>query len=530
MRKEYKSYIARVFVVLVAVLMITCTLVFALHEDKVTIDQANAVDRPARISPDYSGTVIPPNIAPLNFSILEKGSLYCVRISSGQSKTIEIFSKTPKITIPENQWHKLLDDNRGEELFFRVFIKAKNGEWNRFSPIINNIADEDIDRYLAYRKIYPAYSAWGRMGIYQRDLYNYDESVVLDNDYFDGGCLNCHSFCANNPDKMLLSTRSSRYSSAAILVEDGEAQKIGTKFGYTSWHPSGRLAAYSINKVNMFFHTAKTEVRDVIDLDSLLAYYLVDKKIVKTAPDIARKDRLETYPTWSPEGRYLYFCSAPLTWTEKNVIPADYDENKYDLVRISYDIDRDQWGQLETVLLSQDTGKSMLLPRISPDGRWLLFCMTDYGCFPVYQRSSDLYIIDLEKSQQTGQYEPRRLSANSNESESWHSFSTNSRWIAFSSKRGSGVFTRPYLCYLDEEGKAYKAFVMPQKNPDHYSTCLRTYSVPELINGPVKVTREKLGTVVRSSPDILCDMPITTATPKVTEPTDRNKPWLTERE
>ena len=530
MRQEYKGKRTRVIVVIVAVAMIACTLVFILHEDKVTIDQVNLIDRPARIHPDYSGTVIPPNIAPLNFSIRENGSHYCVRIYSKQSKTIEIFSKTPKITIPEDRWHALLDDNRGEELFFLVFVKTEDGKWNRFSPIINNIANEDIDRFLVYRKIYPVYSAWGRMGIYQRDLYNYDESVVLNNDYFDGGCLNCHSFCANNPDKMLFGIRSSKYRSSALLVEDGKAHKIGTKFGYTSWHPSGRLATYSINQVNMFFHTAKTEVRDVIDLDSLLAYYLVDRKTVKTAPDISRKDRLETYPTWSPDGRYLYFCSAPLSWTDRNVIPTDYNEIKYDLVRISYDIDRDQWGKLENVLLSRDTGLSILLPRISPDGRWLLFCMSEYGCFPVYQRTSDLYIIDLQRARETGQYEPRRLNINSDESESWHSWSTNSRWIAFSSKRESGAFTRSYLCYLDEKGKAYKPFILPQENPDHYNMCLRTYSVPELINGPVRVAGEKLGHVVRGSPEILCEMPITTATPKVTAPAGRDKPWLRGRE
>ncbi len=529
MRQEYKSKRTRILVV-VAVAMIACTLVFLLRKDKVTIDQVNLIDRPARILPDYSGIVIPPNIAPLNFSIRENGAYYCVRIYSKQSKTIEIFSKTPKITIPEDRWHVLLDENRGEELFFLVFVKAEGGEWVRFSPIINNIANEEIDRYFVYRKIYPAYGAWNKMGIYQRDLYHFDESLVLNNDYFGGGCLNCHSFCANNPDKMLIGTRSSKYGSSALLVEDGKAHKIGTKFGYTSWHPSGRLATYSINQVNMFFHTANTEVRDVIDLDSLLAYYLVDRKIVKTAPDISKKDRLETYPTWSPDGRYLYFCSAPLTWTDRKVIPADYKKNKYDLVRISYDIDKDEWGKLENVLLSRDTGLSILLPRISPDGRWLLFCMSDYGCFPVYQRSSDLYIIDLEKSRQTGQYEPRKLNINSNESESWHSFSTNSRWIVFSSKRDSGAFTRPYFCYIDEKGKAYKPFLLPQEDPDHYNTYLRTYSVPELINGPVRVTGEKLGRVVRSSPEILCDMPITTATPKVAVPAAQGEPWMTERE
>ena len=530
MTREHKVRTVRILVVIAAVAMIACTLAFVLREEKVAIDQVILIDRPARIHPDYSGTVIPPNITPLNFSIREKGSHYCVRIYSKQSKNIEIISKTPKITIPEDRWHALLDDNRGEALSFLVFVKAEGGEWHRFSPILNNIANEEIDRYLVYRKIYPVYSAWNRMGIYQRDLQKFDESLVLNNDHFEGGCLNCHSFCVNNPGKMLIGIRSSKYGSSAVLVEDGKGQKIGTRFGYTSWHPSGRLATYSINQVNMFFHTAKTEVRDVIDLDSLLAYYLVDRKKVKTAPDISRKDRLETYPTWSPDGRYLYFCSAPLSWTDRKAIPTDYNEIKYDLMRINYDIDKDEWGELETVLLSRDTGLSILLPRISPDGRWLLFCMSDYGCFPVYQRTSDLYMIDLEKASQTGRYEPRRLNINSDESESWHSWSSNSRWIAFSSKRDSGVFTRSYLCYLDENGTAGKPFLLPQKDPDHYDTYLRTYSVPELINESVSVAPEKLGRVIRGSPDILCDMPITTATPKAAVPAAQGKPWLTERE
>ena len=157
--------------------------------------------------------------------------------------------------------------------------------------------------------------------------------------------------------------------------------------------------------------------------------------MVKTTPALAQKDRLETYPAWSPDGRFLYFCSAPLTWTDRNVIPAQYDQIKYDLVRVAYDVHRDAWGPAETILSAQDTGLSILEPRISPDGRWLLFCMCKYGCFPVYQQSSDLYLIDLEAAERTGRYEYRRLEVNSDESESWHSWSSNSRWIAFSSKR-----------------------------------------------------------------------------------------------
>jgi hypothetical protein len=156
--------------------------------------------------------------------------------------------------------------------------------------------------------------------------------------------------------------------------------------------------------------------------------------------------------------------------------------------------------------------------------------MCNYGCFPVYQQSSDLYMIDLEAAKQTGKYEYRRLEINSDKSESWHSWSSNSRWIAFSSKRQSGVFTRTYISYVDRQGKVYKPLLLPQKDPTYYDSCLWTYSVPELIREPVQVTKEKLGRIVRSSPKIPGRMPVTMATPKAGALPESAQPWLTERE
>jgi hypothetical protein len=523
MTKHYRHF----FTLFILIILYIEAAVYALHRSAVTglflsieknIEKYNSIDRPPKILPDYCETVIPANIAPLNFLVEESGSQYCVNIHSKNGSAIQIFSCSPKIMIPQNQWHELLNANRGEQLNFDIFVKMANpsaaaAQWNRFSSITNQIANEDIDGFLVYRRIHPGHGFWRNMGIYQRNLHRFDESLILNNDYFKGGCLNCHTFCNNRTDKMFIGIRSAFYGSSVLLIEDDDVNKIGTKFGYTSWHPTGRIAAYSINKVHQFFHTAASEVRDVIDLDSLLAYYIVDSKAVKTTPQISQKDRLETYPAWSADGRYLYFCSAPLTWSDKHIIPSYFHEIKYDLVRISYDIKSDTWGELETVLSAEDTGLSILLPRISPDGRWLLFCMCDYGCFPVYQESSDLYMIDLWAAEQTGKYEYRRLEINSNKSESWHSWSSNGRWIAFSTKRKSGVFTRIYISYIDMQGKVYNPLLLPQKDPTYYDSCLWTYSVPELIQGPVSVKKEILGRVVRGSAKIPAQMPVTMATP-----------------
>jgi hypothetical protein len=116
----------------------------------------------------------------------------------------------------------------------------------------------------------------------------------------------------------------------------------------------------------------------------------------------------------------------------------------------------------------------------------------------------------------TGKY--RKLDINSDLSESWHSFSSNSRWLAFSSKRQGGLFTRTYLSYIDDKGNAFKPFIMPQKDPCFYDSFLKTYSVPELISTEVTVSHRNLARAVRGDKHIEVNIPISGATPKPSQP------------
>ncbi len=479
------------------------------------ITQFEQVDRPARIQPDYSGAVIPPNIAPLNFSIQEPGRLYCARISSTQGDPVEVFSRGPTVLIPEASWRGLLERNRGQEVRFDIFAKGPDGRWSRFQPITNVIAQENIDAYLVYRKMHATHlQVKGEIGIYCRDLSNFDESVLLRGNSFEGSCLNCHAFPQNRPDEMLLGVRSSKYGVGTLLVDDGVVTKIGAKFGYTSWHPSGRMAVYSVNNLPMFYHAARNEPRDTVDLDSLLACYLADKKTIVVEPRLAQKDRLENWPAWSGDGKYLYFCSAAKRWSNKTPHPPEqYDQVRYDLMRISYDVDSNTWGEIETVLSSRDTRQSIAMPRCSPDGRWLSFCMCNYGFFPTWQQESDLYLMDLRKYQETGRAAYRRLDINSDRSESWQTWSSNSRWIVFSSKRLHGVFTRLFLSYVDASGNVRRPIVLPQKNPDYYESCILAFNTSELITDLPKMRGEKLARVFRDEGELSVRMPITMATP-----------------
>ncbi len=487
--------------------------------------ECTAVHRLPRIRPDYTETVIPPNIAPLNFLVQEPGTRYRVEISATSGGGISVRSRSPRIVIPPAQWRKLLDANRGQELRWDVYVRRKDDHWDRFDTITNRIAPEDVDGYLVYRLIRPAYNFWREVEVRQRDLAGYSERTVLHSRSFARGCLNCHTFCNNRTSRMTLGIRSGAYGSSALIAQEDVVTKLDTKFGYTSWHPSGRLVAYSLNKVRQFFHSGGVEVRDVVDLDSDLVYYKIGSRTVQTTAGISDPNRLETYPTWSPDGRDLYFCSAPILWSDrrKTVPPEHYDEVRYDLMRISYDIETDTWGEAETVLSADETGRSIMLPRASPDGRFLLFCMCEYGCFPIYQPSSDLYLMDL----QTGDY--RRLEINSDRSESWHSWSSNSRWFVFSSKRRDGLFTRSYLSYLDKAGKAHKPLLLPQKDPSFYDSFLKTCSVPELVREPVRVSARELAEAVRSPRKIKVKMPVTSMSPS-REPSPSWKPVAPERE
>jgi hypothetical protein len=516
---------------LIAVAVLPAALLYCfLYDADRPVDGATIIDRPPHIRPDYTDTVIPPNIAPLNFIVQEPGRRYYVRIYSDQGKDITVHSKKPKIIIPLRAWRELLQDNQAGKLYFDVYVENNDGRWKRFASITNKISQAAIDDYLVYRLIKPIYYNWFDIGIYQRHLPNYDESAVLRGRSFRGksygGCVNCHAFCNNRTDKMTIGIRSN-YGVPTLLSQNGKVSKIGTKFGYTAWHPTGRIVMYSLNKVRQFFHMTGVEVRDVIDLDSALAYYDLESKTVKVHPQLADKSRLETYPTWSPDGDYLYFCSAPILWSDRNVTPPkNFKKVRYDLMRISYDIDTDSWGRLETVLAAAETAKSILLPRISPNGRFLIFCMCDYGCFPIYQPSSDLYIMDLKANPQTGNFAYRRLEINSDRCESWHCWSSNGRWIVFSSKRRDGVFTRSYISYVDEDGEVYKPLLLPQKNPAFYDSFLKTFSVPEFVVEPVQTREKDLADAVRSPAQIEVTMPLTGATPKA-GPSDS---WQQDRE
>jgi len=444
------------------------------------------------IEPDYTDLVIPSNIAPLNFSVKENGKRFIARFYGKSDQAFEISTTAGNIIIPMKKWKMLLEKNRGSEYYCDIFILDDSGTWKQFATIKNRIAKENIDGYLTYRLINPAFKYWNKMGIYQRDLSTFDEKPVMINRLTEGNCMNCHNFCWNDPSYMVFHMRAGKGSGTYLCV-DGDWRKVSLKTdfnrggAYPSWHPNKNLIAFSVNNLNMFYH-AIGESRDVLDLESNIVVYDIAKNMITASPHIADEQRMETFPAWSADGRHLYFSAAePLeSYIDPKSNDLAYDQIRYDLMRVEYDAESGSWGELETVVSAEKTGKSAIIARPSPDNKYVMYCVVDYGSFSIYHKKSDLYMYDLFTR------ESFCLPINSEETDSFHSWSSNSRWFVFTSKRGDGFLSRPYFSYIDNQGKIGKPFVLPQKDPHFYKTFVLNYNVPEISKGKIKVNPRRL--------------------------------------
>ncbi len=478
-----KIRIHYIFILLFAVFMSAC------HNGNLPKDFTES-EKQAQIFPDYNDLTIPPNIAPLNFLIKEPGEKYAVRISSKNGKEIITSGSNPSIQINISDWKKLLASNVGEELNVDIYVQG-NAKWTKFKTIKHQIAKDNIDSYLTYRLINSAYVLWFEMGLYQRNLENFDESPIIENKSVNGGCVNCHSLSKNNPDKFMFHIRSK--FAGTLIYNEGSLEKIETKTdqtlasaAYGAWNPDGRHIAFSVNKINQNFYVFKDQSNEVTDKYSDLIVYDTHTKVVTTSPKVSTRSR-ENLPEWSADGKYIYYISA-----NEAVNDSFRLITKYSLMGIPYDPETNIWGENDTIISANQTGKSITFPRASPDGRFLVFCMTNYGYFTIHHKESDLCILDLK----TREYR-KADEINSEHTESYHSWSTNGRWLVFSSRRIDGVHTRTFIAYVDEEGKFGRPFVLPQKDPDKYNKYLLNFNRPELMTGKIKISPQKIRDAAR---------------------------------
>ena len=454
------------------------------------------------IYPDYKGVTVPVNMAPLTFEMEHEAEEMVARLTADGE---ELVCQGEKIQPSADDWQRLVARATGKPISVEVYARY-DGQWTQYKPFSIYVSPDSIDAWLSYRLIYPSYVSYEDLTISQRCLENYDERVIYDNILCSeegqgkGQCINCHNYQQYNPARMQFHAR--QHQGGTVIAYDGAVKKVNMKHDsilsagvYPAWHPWLKLIVYSTDKTYQNFHTTDRNKIEVYDTQSDLIAYDIDRGEVTNLERDSTE--LEVFPAWAPDGKTLYYCSAHFerqdtTVTRNREIVRRSRQLKYNIYRKAFDPETMTFGPRELVFRADSLDRSATLPRISPDGRYLMFSMGEYGVFHIWHHDADLWMLDL----QTGQARPA-TELNSPDTESYHSWSSSGRWVVFSSRRDDGTYTRPFFAHVDAQGRATKPFELPQADPDYHRQLMRCYNIPEFMSGPVTIRPQDFADVFK---------------------------------
>ena len=488
------------------------------------------------IYPDYADVTVPVNIAPLTFHIDDEAEDYVTQFSVAEASwTVGGRDVCPTA----KQWREMTAQALAADgkMEVAVFMQGSEG-WKRFKPFSITVMADSIDPYISYRLISPSYVTYEDLTLNQRCLENYDETLIYGNminsDEHNGQCINCHHTQWYNPNRLQFHVR--QYLGGTVIAYDGKLQKIDLKTDstisagvYPTWHPKKPWIVYSTNMTGQSFHTRDVQKIEVQDTKSNLIFYNLETNEV--TPITRDTMDFDCFPFWSPDGQYIYYVSAH--WERRDTVNMDfeliknYKDVQYNLYRMPFDEQNLTFGPRELVYNAVARNRSVTLPRISPDGRWLMFTQGQFGVFHIWHTDADLYLADLSQlepdidapSPLPGRNETKLThedsvavataeaiplpafirpvsEANSPEVESYHSWSSNGRWVVFASRRVDGNFTRPFITYFRPDGTFTKPFELPQADPQFHRTFMRSYNIPEFMSGPVTIRPQEFAKVI----------------------------------
>ena len=476
-------------------LLLATIMIYILTSCSDTPENVVKVNSLPGIYPDYIGVTIPAGIAPLNFNLADGSRYECMDVNVKGSKGGDIHVNGDYADFNMDDWHQITEQNRGGKLTFTVCVK-RDGIWSQYKSFDITVSPYALDEYgLTYRKIAPGYEVYSKMGIYQRDLSTFDESAILENTEVPGACINCHTANRTNPQQFTFHVRGDH--GATMIQQNGKREWLKAKndslhvsMVYPYWHPGGKYCAYSTNKTHQSFHAVRGERIEVFDQSSDIFVFNTATNEILLDTLLMTKDHFETYPSFSPDGKTLYFCSSLA-----EDIPVHYKDIRYNLCSIGFDATTGKYGNhVDTLFNAAAMRKSLTFPKPSYDGKYIMFTMSDYGCFPIWHKEADLWLLDLR----TGKAAPINA-VNSKNTDSYHNWSSNSHWFVFASRRGNGLYTYLYIASIDDKGNVSKPFMLPQKNPWlYYDESPYSYNIPDFTKTKVDFDARSAGREIES--------------------------------
>ncbi len=335
------------------------------------------------------------------------------------------------------------------------------------------------DPIIVYRLVSPLFHAYKTPDIRYRHIGTFETRMFLPSKNF--YCTNCHSFPGNpNLEEEDLSLAVAVRAQLALEnrqrilglydFDTREGKTLNINSFFMSWDPKGTKVAGTEGHA--------VTVRPLITLETQEFYVLiadimiVDSKTLETTalPGASTPQYMESFPSWSPDGKTIAFARA-------DEMREKFSEKRFDLCTVPYNDGKG--GEPTLVRGASRNEKSNFAPRFSPDGKWIVFNMADWSS--LVAPTADLWIVSTEEGAM-----PRKLECNYDYAmDSHHSWSSNSRWLLFASKRDDGVFARIYFTEIDEDGHASPPVEMPVLEDS-----MMCYNVPEFLKYEIEIDAE----------------------------------------
>lgn len=466
-------------------------------------NSAKEVKQSKLITYPFQGSVFPIDIISptIRWTSELENVEYTISVSNADTSIYFVYhTKKDNYRIPSQDWKKM-KQFPNDTIKIELFAHSKNDKFKSlaYDNVTFSISSDRVDAPIFFQTVTLPFGytvehletiKW-RLGYVSDELKPF---TVLENMPV---CSNCHSFSTDGKTMGMDVDYGNDKGSYAIFEIEKDVKLTKDKiitwsdfkkgdgeqtFGLLSAvSPNGRYVISTLKDRSVFVKLDNLEYSQLFfPIKGILVFYDRETKKFKPLKGADDKKFVNSNPTWSPDGDYLVFARSKyyklpeIEKSKKAILPPELAQEfvdrkklfKYDLFKVPFN--DGLGGKAEPIPGASNNGKSNYFPKISPDGKWLIF--TQAQSFMLLMPDSKLYLMPAEGGK------PRKMNCNLSNMNSWHSWSPNGKWIVFASKH-FGPYTQLYLAHIDENGNDSPPVLLEQFQFENLAA-----NIPEFLN------------------------------------------------